>query len=267
VCIVGPREKRTTGHGENSCDQLKAERPNQVWTWDFLFDRTTQGQSLKWFSIVDECTRQWITLDVGRKITSEDVTDRLATLFVMDGVPSCIRSDNGPEFVSQAIQRWLASLDVRTLYVDPGSPWRNGYVESFHSRLRDELLNVEQFDSARHARAHASAGGLQRVSAARIPRRPHPQRVSTPTYHPLPKPYSHNPWAGNGGIPTPQPSFSPRLVLILTAETTEVTENRGARRSPASQVPPSGERERTVYRVMHTRASRSANSAAAEACR
>ena len=161
-----PKRKRTTGHDGNSCDQLKAERPNQVWTWDFLFDRTTQGQSLKWFSIVDEHTRQCITLDVGRKMTSEDVIDRLATLFVMYGVPSCIRSDNGPEFVSQAIQRWLASLDVRTLY-----------VESFHGRLRDELLNLEQFDSARHARAHASAGGLQRVSAARIPGRPYPQRV------------------------------------------------------------------------------------------
>jgi putative transposase len=116
-----------------------------------------QGQSPKWFSIVDEHTRQCITLDVGRKTTSEDVIDRLATLFVMYGVPSCIRSDNGPEFVSQANQRWLASLDVRTLYVEPGSPWQNGYVESFHNRLRDELLNLEQFDSARHARAHASA--------------------------------------------------------------------------------------------------------------
>ena len=151
------KRKRATGHGGNSCDQLRAERPNQVWTWDFIFDRTIQGQSLKWFSIVDEYTRQCITLEVGRRMTSEDVIDRLATLFVMYGVPSCIRSDNGPEFVSQAIQRWLASLDVRTLYVEPGSPWQNGYVESFHSRLRDELLNLEQFDSARHARAHASA--------------------------------------------------------------------------------------------------------------
>jgi transposase InsO family protein len=90
-------------------------------------------------------------------MTSEDVIDRLATLFVMYGVPSCIRSDNGPEFVSKAIQRWLASLDVRTLYVEPGSPWQIGYVESFHGRLHDELLNLEQFDSARHARAHVSA--------------------------------------------------------------------------------------------------------------
>ena len=96
-------------------------------------------------------------LDVGRKMTSEDVIDRLATLFVMDGVPSCIRNDNGPEFVSQAIQWWLASLDVRTLHVEPGSPWQNSYVESFHRQLRDELLNLEQFDSACHARAHASA--------------------------------------------------------------------------------------------------------------
>ena len=90
----------------------------------------------------------------------------------MYGVPECIRSDNGPEFIAKAIQQWLTSLNVKTLYVEPGSPWQNGYAESFHSRLRDELLNMEEFDSVRHARAHADglARGLQRLPATQFTR-------------------------------------------------------------------------------------------------
>jgi hypothetical protein len=90
-------------------------------------------------------------------MTSEDVINRLAELFTIYGVPEHIRSDNGPEFIARAIQQWLASLSVKTLYVEPGSPWQNGYAESFHSRLRDELLNMEEFESVAHARAHANA--------------------------------------------------------------------------------------------------------------
>lgn len=151
------KKKRAKGTSSNACHRLRAERMNHVWTWDFIFDRTTNGQSLKWLSIVDEYTRRCITLDVGRSMTSEDVIDRLAELFAMYGVPECIRSDNGPEFIAKAIQQWLMSLEIKTLYVEPGSPWQNGYAESFHSRLRDELLNMEEFDSVRHARAHATA--------------------------------------------------------------------------------------------------------------
>ena len=152
-----PKKKRAKGKSKHACHRLRAERMNHVWSWDFIFDRTTAGHSLKWLSIVDEHTRRCITLDVGRSMTSEDVINRLAELFVMHGVPECIRSDNGPEFIAKAIQQWLTSLDVKTLYVEPGSPWQNGYAESFHSRLRDELLNMEEFDSVRHARAHATA--------------------------------------------------------------------------------------------------------------
>ncbi len=90
-------------------------------------------------------------------MTSEDVINHLSELFVVYGVPECIRSDNGPEFVAKAIERWLSLLEVKTLYVEPGSPWQNGYAESFHSRLRDEFLNMEEFDSVRHARALGSA--------------------------------------------------------------------------------------------------------------
>lgn len=152
-----PKKKRSKGKSRNACHLLRAERMNHVWAWDFIFDRTTTGHSLKWLSIVDEYTRRCITLDVSRSMTSEDVIDRLAELFVMHGVPEYIRSDNGPEFIAQAIQQWLTLLDVRALYVEPGSPWQNGYAESFHSRLRDELLNMEEFDNVRHARAHAAA--------------------------------------------------------------------------------------------------------------
>ena len=152
-----PKKRRAKGKSKNSCSRLRAQRANHVWCWDFIFDRTTNGQSLKWLSIVDEYTRRCITLDVSRTMTSEDVINRLAELFVMYGVPEAIRSDNGPEFVAKAIQDWLAPLGVATLYIEPGSPWQNGYAESFHSRLRDELLNMEEFDSVRHARAHASA--------------------------------------------------------------------------------------------------------------
>lgn len=152
-----PKKKRSQGVSKNSCARLRAERMNHVWCWDFIFDRTTSGQSLKWLSIVDEYTRRCITLDVSRNMTSEDVIDRLAELFTIYGVPEHIRSDNGPEFIAKAIQQWLASLSVKTLYVEPGSPWQNGYAESFHSRLRDELLNREEFEGVSHARGHANA--------------------------------------------------------------------------------------------------------------
>ena len=162
------KKKRAQGNSKNACHRLRAERINHVWSWDFIFYRTTSGHSLKWLSIVDEYTRRCITLDVGQSMASEDVINHLAELFAMYGVPECIRSDNGPEFVAKAIQQWLSLLEIKTLYVAPASPWKNGYAGSFHSRLRDELLNIEEFDSARHARAHAArsrpcgslAGGL-----------------------------------------------------------------------------------------------------------
>ncbi|KAA5533997.1 IS3 family transposase, partial [Roseiconus nitratireducens] len=152
-----PKKKRARGRSQNACHRIRAERMNHVWAWDFIFDRTKAGHPLKWLSIVDEYTRRCITLDVGRGMTSDDVINRLAELFAMYGVPENIRSDNGPEFIAKAIRQWLASLEITTLYVEPGSPWQNGYAESFHSRLRDELLNMEEFESVCHARAHAAA--------------------------------------------------------------------------------------------------------------
>ena len=151
------RKRRRLGSSENGCDRRRAEHKDHVWCWDFVFDRTASGSVLKWLSIVDEYTRECLTLKVDRSITSEDVIDTLSELFAMRGVPRCIRSDNGPEFIAQAIRRWLAQVKVQTLYVEPGSPWENGYAESFHSRVRDEFLALEIFESLAAARLLTAA--------------------------------------------------------------------------------------------------------------
>lgn len=151
------RKKRRLGSSKNGCHRRKAENMNDVWAWDFVFDRTTRGSQLKWLSIVDEYTRECLCLKVDRSITSEDVLDTLAELFAMRGVPRHIRSDNGPEFVAHAIGRWLGQLDVEAMYIAPGSPWENGYAESFHSRLQDEFLALEEFENLPSARRLTSA--------------------------------------------------------------------------------------------------------------
>jgi len=151
------RKRRRLGRSENGCVHRRSEHKDHVWCWDFVFDRTTSGSQLKWLSIVDEYTRECLTLKVDRSITSEDVIDTLAELFAMRGVPKCIRSDNGPEFVAHAIRRWLALVGVETLYIEPGAPWENGYAESFHSRVRDEFLALEEFESLVAARKLTAA--------------------------------------------------------------------------------------------------------------
>jgi putative transposase len=151
------RKKRRLGTSENGCHRRKAECMNDVWAWDFVFDRTASGTPLKWLSIVDEYTRECLCLKVARGITSEDVIDTLAELFALRGVPRHIRSDNGPEFVANAIGRWLEQLEVEAMYIAPGSPWENGYAESFHSRLGDEFLSLEVFENLSEARRLTAA--------------------------------------------------------------------------------------------------------------
>ena len=160
------------GTSQNGCSVRQAEHRNHVWCWDFVFDRTTSGSPLKWLSVVDEYTRECLVLKVDRSITSEDVIDVLAELFAIRGVPEMIRSDNGPEFIAGAIRKWLQRVQVETLYIEPGAPWQNGYAESFHSRLRDEFLAREEFESLsaakkltqawredyNHCRPHSSLG-------------------------------------------------------------------------------------------------------------
>jgi transposase InsO family protein len=145
------------GTRENGCHRRRADHRDDVWCWDFVFNRTATGSQLKWLSIVDEHTRECLALKVARSITSEDVIDTLAELFAMRGVARHIRSDSGPEFVAAAIRRWLGQVGVEALYIEPGSPWENGYAESFHSRLRDEFLAVEVFDNLPAARAPTAA--------------------------------------------------------------------------------------------------------------
>jgi putative transposase len=150
------RKKRRLGTSEGGCVRRRAERKNHVWAWDFVFDCTANGRSLKWLSIIDEYTRECLALEVNRRMTSDDVLDVLRDLFVVRGVPQHIRSDNGPEFIAQAIRGYLGAAGVETLYIEPGSPWQNGYAESFNSRLRDELLNAEIFENVPEAQSMAA---------------------------------------------------------------------------------------------------------------
>lgn len=146
------RKRRRLGTSANACHRRRAERKNHVWTWDFIHDRTTSGRPLKWLAIVDEYTRENLALIVDRSITAEKVLDVLVMLFVTRRVPEHIRSDNGPEFIARAIRQHLERTGTKTLYIAPGAPWENGYAESFFSRLRDELLNVEEFTNLAEAR-------------------------------------------------------------------------------------------------------------------
>ncbi len=146
------RKRRRLGSSANGIVRHRAEHKDHVWAWDFIHDRTEDGRAIKWLSIVDEFTRECPCLEVNRGMTSGDVIDVLIELFHTRGLPEFIRSDNGPEFIAKAIRKWLGKADVKTLYVAPGSPWENGYAESFHSRLRDELLDAELFASLAEAK-------------------------------------------------------------------------------------------------------------------
>ncbi len=151
------RKKRRLGNSKNGCMRHVAEFKNHVWAWDFVFDRTSNGRPIKWLSIVDEYTRECLALEVNRTMTSDNVLDVLRDLFVIRGVPKHIRSDNGPEFIAQALRKFLTAAGVETLYVEPGSPWQNGYAESFHSRLRSELLDAEVFETVAEAQSLSAA--------------------------------------------------------------------------------------------------------------
>ena len=146
-----PKRKRLWLN-DGSCVRLRPEHPNHVWSYDFVADRTHDGRSIRMLTLIDEYTRECLTIDVDRKIKAMDVVERLADLFVSHGVPEYIRSDNGPEFVSKQIRHWLKASGVQTLYIEPGSPWENGYIESFNGKLRDELLNREIFDTLLEAK-------------------------------------------------------------------------------------------------------------------
>ena len=145
-------KKRRLGSSENGILRRASCGKDDVWTWDFVHDRTEDGRAIKWLSVVDEYTRECLALEVARSFPSGDVIDVLIELFALRGVPKHVRSDNGPEFIAQAIRRWLRSANVGTLYIDPGAPWQNAFVESFHGKLRDELLDAELFTCLKEAK-------------------------------------------------------------------------------------------------------------------
>ena len=130
---------------DGSCVRRRAEHPNHVWSYDFVMDRTHDGRAIRMLTIVDEYTRECLAIDVARRLNSQDVLYRLGELFVHRGSPVYIRSDNGPEFTAKAVREWLSRVSVQTLFIEPGSPWENGYIESFNGKLRDELLDGEIF--------------------------------------------------------------------------------------------------------------------------
>ncbi|TRD13879.1 IS3 family transposase [Palleronia caenipelagi] len=136
---------------DGSCVRLRPEHPNHVWSYDFVHCRTDDGKAFRTLNIIDEYSRECLTIRVDRKLNSGNVIDALSDLFILRGVPSFIRSDNGPEFVAQAVQDWIKAVGAKTAYIEPGSPWENGYVESFNARFRDEFLNGETFYSLREA--------------------------------------------------------------------------------------------------------------------
>jgi putative transposase len=125
---------------------------NHVWSYDFVADRTSDCRAFRMLTLIDEHTRECLAIDVARKLKSGEVLERLSDLFVRRGVPAYIRSDNGPEFTAKQVREWLGKVGVKTLFIEPGSPWENGYCESFNGRLRDELLAREQFDTMLEAK-------------------------------------------------------------------------------------------------------------------
>ena len=136
---------------DGSCVRRRPEHKNHVWSYDFVMDRTRDGRPLKMLTMMDEYTRECLAIDVQRRLRSQDVLDRLSELFLWRGTPEYIRSDNGSEFTANVVREWLHRVGVKTLFIEPGSPWENGFIESFNGKLRDELLNCEIFDTLMEA--------------------------------------------------------------------------------------------------------------------
>ena len=149
---VRPMPQRIPRQGVSTGLPTQATHRNHVWTWDFIFDRTDKGSMLKMLTMLDEYTRQCLAIRVERQIKSGQVLATLWQAMMAYGLPEHIRSDNGTEFIAGKIQRWLHENQIKTLYIEPGSPWQNGYIESFHSRFRDECLNREWLLNLREAR-------------------------------------------------------------------------------------------------------------------
>lgn len=166
-------KRRRLHLSDGSCIRLRAERANHVWSYDFVEDKTMDGRKLRWLNVIDEHTRECLASVPRRQWRNKDVIETLANIMVMRGAPEYIRSDNGPEFIAKVLRKWLSDVGVITTYIEPGSPWENGYIESFNSRMRDGFLNGELFGNLYEAqvlthrwvryyngvRPHSSLGG------------------------------------------------------------------------------------------------------------
>jgi transposase InsO family protein len=190
---------------DGSCLRLRPCWPGHVWAYDFVQDRTRDGRAFRMLTVIDEYTRECLAIVVARRLRADDVLQALADLFVERGPPDHIRSDNGPEFAAKAVHGWLSQVGVKTLFIEPGSPWENGYCESFNGKLRDELLNSEIFCSLREAevlierwrchyntiRPHSSLGYRPPTPEAVLP------RPAGPAYATLRHAQPGAPWHGS----------------------------------------------------------------------
>ena len=177
-----PRRRRLWLN-DGSCIRLRPQYRDHVWSYDFVMHHTSDGRKFRMLTIIDEYTRQCLAIDVDRRLNREAVLNRLTDLFIRRGIPEYIRSDNGSEFTAKVVREWLKAVGVKTAYITPGSPWENGYNESFNGKLRDEVLNVEIFDTLleaqvlierwrqeyNHVRPHSSLGYKPPAPEAVIP--------------------------------------------------------------------------------------------------
>ena len=170
---------------DGSCIRLRPLYKDHVWSYDFMIARTSDGRPFRILNIIDEYTRECLAVLVERRIRAQDVINQLFSLFVLRGIPAYLRSDNGPEFTSKAIRDWLTRVGVRTLFIEPGSPWENGYIESFNGKMRDELINREVFDTLAEAKVLFEAWRKDynevRPHSARGYRPPAPEAVMVST--------------------------------------------------------------------------------------
>ena len=153
VCVSQKQPK----HGrlwltDGSCIRLRPDYKHHVWSYDFMFDKTTDGRDVKLLNIIDEHSRECLSIDVERSFKSQDVQYTLYELFLRYGVPDYVRSDNGSEFIAKKLRKWFSNIGVKTLLIEPGSPWENGYIELFNGKLRDEFLNRELFETIYEAK-------------------------------------------------------------------------------------------------------------------
>ena len=144
-------KRRRLWLNDGSCVRLRPEYRNHVWSYDFLEDKLSNKRKVRWLNIIDEYSRECVASIPRRSWKHQNVIETLSGLFITRGCPSYIRSDNGSEFTAKTLRRWLSDLNIGTAYIEPGSPWENGYCESFNARMRDEFLNGEIFDTLTEA--------------------------------------------------------------------------------------------------------------------